>query len=98
MSVGNGKLLAYLAAKGEIVSTQYREDVVLVHCRIPQKYLGRINYDDAIVTPHNAAGWIEESGDRDEVEPEVAVESEREAVVPPPVDETAISPVEAPRD
>lgn len=59
MSVSNGKLLAYLAAKGEVVSTQYREDMVLVHCRIPQKYLGRIDYDDAIVTPHNAAGWLD---------------------------------------
>ena len=52
MSVENGKLLAYLAAKGEILSTQYSEDRVVVHCRIPQKYLGRINADEVIVTPH----------------------------------------------
>ena len=59
-SVGNGKLLAYLAAKGEIRSTQYNEDTVRIHCRIPQKYLGRIDYSDAIVTPHNPVGWIVE--------------------------------------
>jgi GTP-binding protein HflX len=57
MSVSNGKLLAYIAAKGEIVSTQYSEDMVKVHCRIPQKYLGRIDPTDVIVNPHSAAGW-----------------------------------------
>ncbi len=72
MSIGNGKLLAYLAAKGEIVSTQYREDVVLVHCRIPQKYLGRIDYDDAIVTPHNAKGWISTENGSETVADEVS--------------------------
>jgi len=48
MDVGNGKLLAYLAAKGEVLSTQYTDTHVLVHCRIPQKYLGRI--DESQVT------------------------------------------------
>ena len=48
MSVDNGKLLAYLAAKGEILSTHYSEERVRVHCRIPQKYLGRI--DDTNIT------------------------------------------------
>ena len=37
MPIDNGKLLAYLAAKGEVLSTHYREDTVVVHCRIPQK-------------------------------------------------------------
>ena len=41
--VADGKLLAYLAAKGEVLSTQYTETRVTVHCRIPQKYLGRID-------------------------------------------------------
>lgn len=58
--VGNGKLLAYLAAKGEVLSTQYTEDAVKVHCRLPQKYLGRIDLDDVIITPHSAASWVEE--------------------------------------
>ena len=59
MDLSNGKLLAFLAAKGEVLSTQFTEDRMQVHCRIPQKYLGRIDFNDAIVTPHNAAGWIE---------------------------------------
>jgi len=57
MSVTNGKLLAYLAAKGEIISTQYSEDQVTVHCKLPQKYLGRIDPTDVIVTPHNPSAW-----------------------------------------
>ena len=52
MSVNNGKLLAYLAAKGEVLSTQYSEDKISVHCRIPQKYLGRINDEDVVIHPH----------------------------------------------
>lgn len=57
MDIGNGKLLAYLAAKGEVISTQYSEDSVKVHCRLPQKYLGRIDLNDVIITPHSPAGW-----------------------------------------
>lgn len=42
MDVGNGRLLAYLSAHGEVLSTQYTDTHVVVHCRIPQKYLGKI--------------------------------------------------------
>jgi GTP-binding protein HflX len=59
MSVGNGKLLAYLAAKGEILSSQYGEETVKVHCRIPQKYLGRIDPTTAIISDHCPAGWVD---------------------------------------
>lgn len=61
MDVSNGKLLAYLAAKGEVLSTQFTDDRIRVHCRIPQKYLGRIDFNDAIVTPHSAAGWFDQA-------------------------------------
>ncbi len=54
-SVSNGKLLAYLADKGEILSTQYGEETVKVHCRLPQKYLGKIDSADAIVSPHSSS-------------------------------------------
>ena len=77
MSISNGKLLAYLAAKGEIISTQYGEDFVKVHCRLPQKYLGRIDPTDTIITPHSPAGWTEES-DAEESDSE---KSETSAVV-----------------
>ncbi len=52
MPVKNGKMLAYLAAHGEILSTQYSENRVCVHCRIPQKYLGRITDESVIVRAH----------------------------------------------
>lgn len=103
MSVSNGRLLAFLAAKGEVVSTQYREDVVLVHCRIPQKYLGQIDYDDAIVTPHNAAGWSDEEPETAANEPnQMAAPSEDDASAPETFADQAfdepITPIEAPRD
>jgi GTP-binding protein HflX len=56
MHVDNGRLLAYLAAKGEILSTQYGEDKVTVHCRIPQKYLGRLTDEKIDVRIHETNG------------------------------------------
>src|SRR5262245_2088532 len=41
-TVDNGKLLAYLAAHGEILSRRYNENRVTVHCRIPERHLGRV--------------------------------------------------------
>ncbi len=52
-AVGNGRLLAYLAAHGEVLSTQYNEDRVSVHCRMPAKHLGRINPEEASIRPAN---------------------------------------------
>jgi len=100
MSVSNGRLLAYLAAKGDIKSTQYREDAILVHCRIPQKYLGRIDYDDAIITPHNAAGWKTDDDDAKDVtnanaEPDM---SASESVIAPAELEPAVDPTKATQD
>jgi GTP-binding protein HflX len=40
--VDNGRLLAYLSAKGEVLSQSYQGETVRIHCRLPQKYLGRI--------------------------------------------------------
>ena len=64
--VDNGKLLAYLAAKGEILSTQYSEDKVHVHCRIPQKYLGRITDELVEIKPHEK-GAASDSGEKEPV-------------------------------
>jgi len=77
--------------------------VVLVHCRTPQKYLGRIDYDDAIVTPHNAAGWVsaEQAAEDELVEVEPTPFAEPEVNEAPMVDshiEPPIAPIEAPRD
>jgi GTP-binding protein HflX len=49
-SVDNGKLLAYLAAHGEILSRRYNEDRVTVHCRIPERHLGRVRESALSVT------------------------------------------------
>ncbi len=51
-NVGNGRLLAYLAAHGEILSQRYGEDRVTLHCRIPQQYLAKMPHDDAEVRTH----------------------------------------------
>ena len=40
--VANGRLLAYLAKNGEILSRTYADDRVSIHCRMPRKYLGQI--------------------------------------------------------
>jgi len=47
--VANGRLLAYLAQHGEILSRTFTGDRVSVHCRMPSKYLGRIRPDDAVI-------------------------------------------------
>jgi len=50
--VENGRLPAYLAAHGEILSRKYRDTRVTIHCRIPRKYLGRISEDGVLIKPH----------------------------------------------
>jgi GTP-binding protein HflX len=47
--VANGRLLAYLAQHGEILSRTFTGDRVSVHCRLPKKYAGRIRPDEAAV-------------------------------------------------
>ncbi len=51
--VADGKLLAYLAANGEVLSKQFTESHVIVHCRVPQKHLGRIRESARHVRPHH---------------------------------------------
>jgi GTP-binding protein HflX len=45
--VANGRLLAYLAKYGEILSRTYADQRVSIHCRIPRKYLGQIATEEA---------------------------------------------------
>ena len=54
LPVQDGKLLAFLSAHGEVISTHYDEETVSVHCRIPQKYLGRVE-DQVISIQERAA-------------------------------------------
>ena len=51
---GNGRLLAWLNAHGEVLSRNFVEDRVTIHCRIPATVLGRIPPGEAIVTPHES--------------------------------------------
>jgi GTPase len=71
MAVDNGRLLAYLAANGEILSKQYRDSRVVVHCRIPSQHLGRIQQDSIDVRPHHngveSGEWKSVSDDEGEV-------------------------------
>ncbi len=66
-SPANGRLLAYLARHGEVLSQRYHEDDqrVTVHCRLPQQYLGKINDDDTEIRPHGGeeAGVEEANGE-----------------------------------
>jgi GTP-binding protein HflX len=50
--VENGRLLAYLAANGEVLSQRYNGSRVMIHCRISQQYLGRLHDETAIIRPH----------------------------------------------
>jgi GTPase len=47
--VANGRLLAYLAQHGEVLSRTFTGDRVSVHCRLPKKFAGRIRPEDAAV-------------------------------------------------
>ena len=73
--VNNGKLMAYLAAKGEVLSTQYTDDKVHVHCRIPQKYLGRITDESVIVKSHSNGVSDEDPVILESVRDEIVVDS-----------------------
>jgi GTPase len=51
--VENGRLMAYLAAHGEILSKQFDGVRAILHCRIPAKFLGRIRDPDTIIRPRD---------------------------------------------
>jgi len=55
VGVDNGRVMAYLAAHGDVRSKRYVDHRVIIHCRIPQQYLGRIEDDPAVtVRPHES--------------------------------------------
>ena len=70
--VDNGRLMAYLAAHGEVLSQRFDDQRVIIHCRIPQKYLGRIAGVDAVVRARDA-GPVPQPAD-DDAEPAAAME------------------------
>ncbi len=54
MGVDNGRLMAYLAAHGEVLSTRYTDGRMVVHCRIPKRHRGELDGQDVIVREHGA--------------------------------------------
>jgi GTPase len=52
LGVDNGRLLAYLAARGEVFSKHFHDSRVTVHCRIPKEHLERIRHELLSVRPH----------------------------------------------
>ena len=50
--VSNGRLMAYLAAHGEVFSRNFDGERVSIHCRIPPKFLGKINDADTEIRDH----------------------------------------------
>jgi GTP-binding protein HflX len=60
MGVENGRAMAYLAAHGEILSKQYHDSKVIVHCRIPQYYFGRMERDGITVQQRTGGQAMED--------------------------------------
>jgi GTP-binding protein HflX len=58
MGVDNGRLMAYLANHGEILSKQYTDSRVVIHCRVSKRFLAGLDGDGVVVRPHQtpAAG------------------------------------------
>lgn len=52
---GNGRLLAWLGAHGEVLSRHFAADRMTIHCRLPAALMGRIDPAEAVVTPHMRA-------------------------------------------
>jgi GTPase len=50
--VDNGRLLAALAAHGEVLSKRYNENRVVVHCRVPQRALAHLHSPGTTIRPH----------------------------------------------
>jgi len=49
LAIDNGRLLAYIAKNGEILSRTHVEDRTTLHCRMPRKVLGRIDTREAVI-------------------------------------------------
>ena len=48
LDAGNGRLQAYLAQHGEVLSRTFVENRVIIHCRIAQKHVGAIQESEEV--------------------------------------------------
>jgi GTP-binding protein HflX len=55
-AVDNGRLMAYLAAHGEVLSKRFDAQRATIHCRIPRKYLARISQSGTHIRFRETAG------------------------------------------
>jgi GTP-binding protein HflX len=53
--VDNGRLMAYLAAHGEVLSQRFDDHRATIHCRLPRKYVARIQEPGTQVRIRDAA-------------------------------------------
>lgn len=60
--VANGRLLAYLAKHGEILSRTYADDRVSIHCRIPRRFIAQIRPDEAMICPRGVGHDLPRNG------------------------------------
>jgi GTP-binding protein HflX len=51
-AAGNGRLLALLAAHGEVLDQEYHNGSVTVHCRLPQRHFGKLVVPGVTIRPH----------------------------------------------
>ncbi len=61
-AISNGRLPAFLAANGEIISTKYSETRVTIHCRISSRFLGKIHDADSEIRYFDADRIEQEPG------------------------------------
>jgi GTP-binding protein HflX len=64
--VENGRLQAFLAAHGEVLSKSYQDSRVVIHCRIAENHLGRIREEAIAVRPRangNGNGFVDPAAD-----------------------------------
>ncbi|WP_442481670.1 GTPase HflX [Aeoliella sp. SH292] len=55
MAIDNGRLAAFIAQHGEILSRTHHGDRTTIHCRMPRKYLGRISDTEATIRERTPA-------------------------------------------
>lgn len=69
MSPANGRLLAYLADKGEVLSRTFTDDRVTVHCRIDRRYMGHLAGEEAEISEHRNGNGALENGNGSALKP-----------------------------
>jgi len=62
--VENGRLQAYCAANGEVLSKRFDGNRVFIHCRMPRKFAGRISDEEAIVREHANGDTVQDEEHR----------------------------------